>query len=409
MRETWLASNGGAASMDRRAGVAAVTPVTLIKKVLRRIGTTALQLLQSAGSRIFRESGPIALVPPNLSTVDRNDFLHRMTFYSPGTVSGIAFHNSIGMREIFSSRPILLYGTPLPCSWWSGLRAAVFDVDPRRNPHDGWAWCRFSKVGARPPPSARSAREKLRAQIARLQALGLSKSYVFGTGASLAQAIDRDWSDGYRIVCNTIVRDEKLWRHIDPHFIVAGDAIYHFGLTEFARTFRADLAKRLRETDTFFVYPDLFDEVVAREFGEFENRLIPIPAGKHFDIHVDLTKLFALPALGNVLNILLLPLACTLSKNVRLWGFDGRAPGDKLFWSNSIQHSYPELMSSLQKAHPAFFAHYLPTDKPDAYVKSVHGDQLDGALCIAEGQGWQFTMMHRSWTPTLQKRFSLTG
>ncbi len=383
--------------------------MALINKILRRLGTTALQLLQSAGSRIFGETGPIALVPPDLSTADRDEFLRRMAFYLPATAGASTFRNSLRMSEIFSSRPILLYGTPVPCSWWSGLRAAVFDVDPRRNPHDGWAWCRFSKVGARPSPSARSARERLRARIAQLQALGLLKSYIFGTGASLAQAIDRDWSDGYRIVCNTIVRDEKLWQHIDPHFIVAGDAIYHFGFTEFARTFRADLTKRLRETDTFFVYPDLFNEVVAREFGEFENRLIPIPAGKHFDIHVDLTKLFALPALGNVLNILLLPLACTLSKNVYLWGFDGRALDDKLFWSNSTQHSYPELMSSLQEAHPAFFAHYLPPDKPGAYVKSVHGDQLDDALCTAEGRGWQFTMMHKSWTPTLQKRISLTG
>ncbi|MCX7148607.1 MAG: hypothetical protein NTY05_04215 [Rhodocyclales bacterium] len=383
--------------------------MTAIKKILRLLGKTALQFLQSAGSRILGETGPIALVPSDLSAADRNDFLRRMAFYSPDTASASAFRSSLGMREIFSSRPILLYGTPLPHSWWSGLRTAVFDVDPRRNPHDGWAWCRFSKVGAPPSPDARPARERLRARIASLQAQGLSKCYIFGTGESLAQAIDRDWSDGYRIVCNTIVRDETLWRHINPHFIVAGDAIYHFGFTEFARTFRADLAKRLRETDTFFVYPDLFNEVVAREFGEFANRLIPIPAGKHVDIHVDLTKNFAMPARGNVLNILLLPLACTLSKNVNLWGFDGRAPDDRLFWSNSKQHSYPELMSTLQKAHPAFFEHYLPADKPDAYVKSVHGDQLDTALCVAEEQGWHFMMMHKSWTPTLQKRFSSAG
>ena len=130
-----------------------MTPVTLIKKVLHRMGTTALQLLQSAGSRIFGETGPIALVPPNLSTVDRDDFLRRMAFYSPATAGASTFRNSLRMSEIFSSRPVLLYGTPAPYSWWFGLRAAVFDVDPRRNPHDGWAWCRLSKVGTPPSPS----------------------------------------------------------------------------------------------------------------------------------------------------------------------------------------------------------------------------------------------------------------
>ncbi len=405
MRETLPDTKRGTASPGRRGEFGAVT---LIDKILRRAVKTALQLIQLAESWIFGNTAPIALVPPNLSAADREDLMRRMAFYLPKADSACTIRHSLGLSEVFSSRPVLLYGTPTPCSWWLELRAAVFDVDPRRNPQDGWAWCRFSKVGVPPSPGAKSARERLRTRIEQLQAIGLLKCYIFGTGASLAQSIDLDWSDGYRIVCNTIVRDEKLWRHIDPHFIVAGDAIYHFGFTEFARTFRADLANRLRETDTFFVYPDLFNEIVAREFSEFGSRLIPIPTGRHFDIQVDLTRRFSLPALGNVLNVLLLPLACTLSNNVNLWGFDGRAPDDKLFWSNSTQHSYPELMNSLQAAHPAFFAHYLPADKPDAYVKLVHGDQLDYALCRAEAQGWQFNMMHRSWTPTLQKRVSST-
>jgi len=106
-----------------------------------------------------------------------------------------------------------------------------------------------------------------------------------------------------------------------------------------------------------------------------------------------------------VLNLLLLPLGCTLSKNVFLWGFDGRAPNDQLFWANSAKHSYPELMDTLRAAHPSFFEHFVPADKPTQYVRKVHGDQLDECLSQSERDGWSFVMMHKSWTPTLQKRY----
>jgi hypothetical protein len=62
-------------------------------------------------------------------------------------------------------------------------------------------------------------------------------------------------------------------------------------------------------------------------------------------------------------------------------------------------------MPTLLERHPAFFRHYVPVEKPSTYVQNVHGDALDAALQAAEAQGWSFTMMHKSWTPTLQKRF----
>lgn len=200
------------------------------------------------------------------------------------------------------------------------------------------------------------------------------------------------------------MRDRQLWNHIKPHFIVAGDAIYHFGHTEFARTFRKDLKARLRETETFFVYPELFDSIVQRECAEFSDRLIPVPKGSAQKVNIDLTQNFELPGLHNVLGLLFLPLGCTMSRHVYLWGFDGRAPGDKLFWSNSRKHSYPELIPELQKAHPRFFDHFIPKDDSNKYIKLAFGNLLENCLTAAESEGWQFVMMHHSWTPTLAKR-----
>ena len=102
---------------------------------------------------------------------------------------------------------------------------------------------------------------------------------------------------------------------------------------------------------------------------------------------------------------LLLPLGCTLSNDVRLWGFDGRAPSDSGFWANSDRHAYPDLMQSIRDAHPAFFAEKTPKGDEAQYVNKVHGDLLDERLTEAEGRGFEFRMLHASWTPTLQKRY----
>jgi hypothetical protein len=251
------------------------------------------------------------------------------------------------------------------------------------------------------------AMHRLARAVRDTRASGKEKVYVFGTGPSLDAAIGRDFSDGHVVVCNTIGRDPALWHHLKPDFVAAGDAIYHFGHTAHARAFRADLQKRLLESAgrTWFVYPELFDAIVRKEFRDLQDILIPIPSGKHEDIHVNLCDRFELPSgLGNVLNVLLLPLACTLSKSIWLWGFDGRAPDDKLFWSNSTRHAYPELMKELLDDHPAFFEKMVPRGNEGSYVKRVHGDALDERLVRAEAAGYQFVMMHFSWTETLNKR-----
>ena len=331
----------------------------------------------------------------------------RLDFYFPDVpLARITATSSWPWQAVLSLQPIMFFRKM--GRWESVIKKCVpnwFYVDGHHTPLDGWEWIRASNYHLRYSADIRSSRRRFAGRIEELKSLGLKRSYIFGTGPSLEKAIRRDWSDGYRIVSNTIVRDPDLWRHLDPHFIVAADAIYHFGHTAFARTFRRDLAARLKETQTFFTYPAFFDEIVQREFKEFGPRLVPIPTGVHQQIEVDLCARFQLPNLGNVLALMLLPLGCTLARSVYLWGFDGRAPRDKLFWANSNKHTYLELMPELQKAHPLFFEHHVPRHNPGKYVTNVHGEILDRRLSAAEQAGFRFRMLHPSWTQTLQKRF----
>jgi hypothetical protein len=286
----------------------------------------------------------------------------------------------------------------------------VADLDYDTNLADGWSLMDLgTAINHGSQRNSMAASHKVFGDhVRKLKVGGSRPAYIFGTGPSLHLASERSFADGFVVVCNTIVRDPELWHHLAPSFLTAGDAIYHFGHTAHARAFRADALKRLQESNgrTLFVYPAMFDVIVRSEFRDVESLLVPVPYIGHTNISVDLTQCFGLPEVENVLAILLLPLGCTLSRDVRLWGFDGRAPNDSGFWANSDRHAYPELMQSIRDAHPAFFANKTPVGNEAQYVKQVHGDLLDERLAEAERRGFTFRMLHRSWTPTLQKRYS---
>ncbi|MGA0608369.1 hypothetical protein ACO2Q0_20440 [Phenylobacterium sp. VNQ135] len=348
----------------------------------------------------------VFLYAPGISADDQWELERRARFYFGPRSKMLLLRDGSFLPWLLFYGPVLTFVSPghkVPA--WLRPSLGVYDVNFRTNSNEAWSWAEAEAFFNGYPDRSRSKQNFIawRGQILKEQ---LKKVYLFGTGPSLAQAINCSWQDGYRIVCNTIVRDAELWHHISPHAVVAADALYHFGPTKFAETFRADLLRRLQESpDVVFIYPDIFHCVVAREIPIEAHRLIPIhkqPSNQL--VHKCVTELFALPGLGNVLNLMLLPVGCSLSKHVKLWGFDGRAPQDALFWANSSKHSYPELMETLQEAHPAFFDHFVPARDPEAYVRAVHGDVLEHCLAQAEADGWTFEMLHRSWTPTLERR-----
>ena len=371
-----------------------------------RSGRTAFYQVQRILDGSFGRH-EIFLFGENVTQEEMSEVATRMRYYLPGFPER-KFHlvSHLPWRALLSLDPLLLFGkSPRYATSLRKILHNIFSIDYRSYPQDGWEWVRLTNLWHRHRPHVHRARVVFAQRVEALKDQKLNKSYIFGTGPSLEKAIDRDWSDGYRIVSNTIARDPVLWKHLNPQFIVAADAIYHFGHTSFAEAFRRDLRARLSETQTFFVYPDFFDAIVQREFSCFSDRLIPVPAGTSQDVCIDLCKSFELPNLGNVLPLLLLPLGCTLSRTVYLWGFDGRAPSDKLFWSNSSKHSYQELIPGIENAHPCFFQHYVPKNDPNKYARKYHGDVLESRLSAAEKNGYRFVMLHPSWTPALQKRY----
>ena len=370
-----------------------------MKQVLKGTTQAAYKLMSSSA----RETG-IRVVTKGLSPQDKADFDAKAAFFLP-SVQRIEYLDDFSPTLLASNKAILhTMGEAAPA--WLRAHPGRFDINRHTNPEEGWRWIDAATYVEGHEPDIDGSRQRfMRLRQALNARRAGSPCYVFGTGPSLAKAIERDWHDGIRIVCNTIVRDRELWEHLDPDLIVAGDAIYHFGFTDFAKAFRKDLRLRLESSPrTSFIYPSQFDVIVQREFGHLKEQLITIPLGTHLNIHQSFDETFEMPGIGNILNLLLLPVACNLSRDIGLWGFDGRAPDDKLFWANSSKHSYSELLPTLQAAHPGFFDHNVPKNDPEKYIRMVHGDVLERSLTLAEEAGWTFKMLHHSWTPTLAKR-----
>lgn len=276
-------------------------------------------------------------------------------------------------------------------------------LNPFTDMREPEAWLELVRDFAPVRVDLEQARQRLDAFVRRHRLKDAGRCYVFGTGPSLARAAERDWSDGVRIVCNTIVRDKELWTHLQPHMILASDPAYHFGFTRHAHAFREDLKARLRETDTLFLYRAEFDAFVRREFAEYADRLVPIPKGSHKRVDIDLIRRFEWPNMHNILPRLAAT-ACTVSDSVLLWGFDGRAPDDDGFWKNSNRHSYPEYMEELKQAYPAFYECLVPKQDGGKYMRMAFGNELEECLSMAERNGKRFIMLHDTYTPTLQKR-----
>lgn len=236
--------------------------------------------------------------------------------------------------------------------------------------------------------------------------LSSSTVTVFGTGPTLRQYRKFEFQNGLKIFCNSMVKDKYIFAKFKPSLIVAADSIYHFGYNQYAFQFRKDLKQRLAESpNLFFIFPFTFNNFVKREFSKYSDRLIGIPVNDKSQFNINFKKQFYLPKLGNVLSLMLLPIACNFSRDIYLFGFDGKKPGDKLFWSHSSKHDYPELLKEIVDKEPAFIKHHFPTSKSDKYIRENLDKSFEKMLQRIEKKGFKITMMHPSYTKALAKRF----
>lgn len=271
------------------------------------------------------------------------------------------------------------------------------------NPWRGWELARFANYAT---GTHYDVEKNLRQFKSWKESLGQrDKVYVFGTGPSLDTAANRQWDDGYRIACNQLVRDKGLWHSIKPDMIVAADAIHHFGPDKIACEFRKDLMERLKESpNCIFAYPETFEAVVARYTNIPEQQRLPLKVTTNFDnFHKIVSEAFAMPGIGNILGGMLIPLACALSKNIFLFGFDGRAPSDKDFWAHSRTCNYDELYDELKTNNRAFFNLLCPDHAMPEKYNDLTFNRYNQFFDKAINDGYKLTLLHPTHHKFLQR------
>lgn len=242
-----------------------------------------------------------------------------------------------------------------------------------------------------------AARDTFTDKVSRLPQLG--KSYVFGTGPSIGQAFKHDFSDGYRIVCNTMIKNKKLMRHIKPHFLVAGDAIYHFGISRYACQFRKDLDEFLNEHDCLFLIPERYYPNLILHHPGLAQRTVPVPYTAEC-VNLSLKERFETRSVHNILNQLLLPLASSLCDNIFLLGFDGRNSRDTHFWASLGSVNYEDLKVYHQQAHPGFFQGMDYQQYAD-----IQAELAEEIMSRGESMGKTYQCLNESGNAALRKRF----
>jgi len=280
------------------------------------------------------------------------------------------------------------------------------NVDRHAHGADGWTWAGLLSEWHSERQRVAVQRRSQRRLAKYLDGLpDYGKAYVFGTGPSLETASEFDFSDGYRIVCNTIVNNPRLLDHIDPHFIVAGDAIYHFGTNLHACAFRRDLDREMARREMMFITRDDFYPLFTHHHPALAARTLVAATGRtgvHFDVRTWLV--YHKWPHGNILNALMLPLGSALADEVFLLGFDGRAPGEKMFWQNSAANTYDALKPAIQEAHPGFFA----TTDFEAYARA-HSDNAERIMVEGEKLGKRYRCLNRSYIEAFAKRHVAAG
>lgn len=236
-----------------------------------------------------------------------------------------------------------------------------------------------------------------------LEMSGASKGYIFGTGPSLGQAFDFDFSDGFTIACNSMVKNQLLLEHIDPKVIVVADPIFHAGCSSYAGEFRKHLAGVLERFDPYLVVPFRDYNLYKTNLGDrYTRKLIGIPLEPLDHVNVDLLKSFRVKSVGNVLTLLLIPLASTFFKKFAILGCDGRLVDENdYFWRHDPQSQFDSHMEAIKECHPAFFN----IDYDDYY--SEHLENLEVWLSAAERKGVRIRNLTRSYIPALQRRTAL--
>lgn len=298
---------------------------------------------------------------------------------------------------------VIVADTSAKRAWEPGLarrtrNLTVVEADVHRTRQEGGQLAEIAhRMYPRRHEDVQRSKERLATLIEDLG--GASSAYLVATGPSARRALDIDLSDGVRIVCNTVVLDDELMRHVRPQIVTFADPIFHFGPSAYACRFRAALAAAARAHEFAVVVPSRYERLLAGLVPDLEPRLIGIAHGSSdMPANLNLSIVPVVKPRPNILTMLMLPLAATLTDDIGLIGFDGREPGETYFWKHGQSVQLHDELEGIRQVHPAFFD--LSYD--DYYTEHVQA--VEAYACSAEVLGKRVRSLTPSHMPPLRRR-----
>lgn len=227
------------------------------------------------------------------------------------------------------------------------------------------------------------------------------KATIFATGPSVNEFREFNYAKSINIYCNSTILDDELLKSAPPNILTFADPIFHFGVSEYANSFRASCKEFLNVyIDCTIIIPIKYYALALCLFPGYKERIIGLPFTKDRPVNFEITKeRFYTYTTSNILTLSLLPVATTFAKSIRLIGCDGRkVSDDSYFWNHGSSVQINDKMKAIQKAHPGFF----DINYNEYYFEHCHN--LSRMLFIAEDHGWSFSHLGPSFIPALKSR-----
>jgi hypothetical protein len=255
-----------------------------------------------------------------------------------------------------------------------------FNVDRQTYAREASTWLDVPRLlGACRSAVIAECRQKFADMAAKIG--GGRRAYVFGTGPNLEEVADAELLDGVRVVSNSLIRNERLMGKIRPSIVCCGDPVFHAGCSGYAAEFRRNLLDAMRKYPLYAVVPITHYPYYCAHFPEdVLPRIIGVPIHKLGGFNFDLLENYQVNQTGNILTMLMLPVAATLAREICIGGCDGRSDkGQTYFWSHHAPSQIADKMDAAKEAHPGFF-NISYTDYYDQHCETLELLMREGEL-----------------------------
>lgn len=154
----------------------------------------------------------------------------------------------------------------------------------------------------------------------------------------------------------------------------------------------------MKTYDLTAIMPEHHAFLFATHYPEFIDKIIGVKLKQQWNFQLD--KDLSVKQTENIMTLLLLPIAATLSNNIHLLGFDGKSPDQTdYFWKHHNKFQYVELLKDIQAEHASFFE-----DRDFGLYSENHEKTISSIFLKFENAGIQIQSHSKSFIQAINER-----